>query len=285
MSVVRSIMMVAGDKPRHLEKIPQLVADWAMVNLEDGVGDKQAARQLVAETLGAMDPAVVAERVVIRINPMERGGMKDLRALSHLRPRAFRLPKVEDQETLHMALGMMDEAVELHFTVETRAAWNMLERFKIDNRVTTAYLGILDLMADLGIPQSLLKPDNPTIDYILAHFLIQCRSIDLLPVSFVYQDHRNLAELERWCEKVKAMGYTAKGCIAPAQAEVINRCFAPDPAALARAQAIISRFAAQREQGVTGFVDPDYGFIDEPIVRDAQRLLQMSPREPSHADD
>ncbi|MEG3639352.1 HpcH/HpaI aldolase/citrate lyase family protein [Magnetococcus sp. PR-3] len=275
MSVVRSIMMVAGDNPQHLNKIPSLAADWAMVNLEDGVGDKNKARQLVAEILGTLDPNILANKVVIRINPMDRGGLKDLKALSHLKPKAFRLPKVEDQETLHMALMQIDEAVDLHFTVETRAAWNMLDRFKIDHRVTTAYLGILDLMADLGIPQSLLKPDNPTIDYILARFLVQCRSNDLMPVSFVYQDHRNLQALEKWCHKVKAMGYTAKGCIAPAQAQIINRIFAPDQAALQRARQIVERFHEHKTQGVTGFVDPDYGFIDEPIARDAQHLLTL----------
>nr|CRH04578.1 putative HpcH/HpaI aldolase [Candidatus Magnetococcus massalia] len=276
MATARSIMMVAGDKAKHLDKIPQLAADWAMVNLEDGVGDKAAARQLVKEKLSILDPALLAEKVVIRINPMESGGLKDLRALEGLKPRAYRLPKVEDQEALHMALQQIPEDVELHFTVETARALESIGRLKIDNQVTTAYLGIMDLLSDLGLPQSLLRPDNPTIDYLLAKYLVACRAVDIIPIGFVYQDHRDLAGLEMWCQKLRGMGFGAMGCIAPAQAEVINRGFAPDESAIHRAKRIIELFEEKQATGVTGFVDSEIGFIDEPIYRDAHIILKQA---------
>ncbi|OSM02210.1 HpcH/HpaI aldolase/citrate lyase family protein [Magnetofaba australis] len=272
----RSIMMVAGDKARHLEKIPHLAADWAMVNLEDGVGDKEAARHLVAEKLAALDPAVLAERVVIRLNPWDAGALDDLAILGHLTPRAWRLPKVESAETLRAALAKLPASSELHFTVETRAALADLRHLRVDGRVTTAYLGMLDLLADLGLPQSLLTPDNPTINYLLAQFLVECRMSGLNPVGFVYQNHRDIAGLEQWADKLKRMGYTAMGCIAPAQAEALNRAFAPDADAIARAQRILELFETSQANGVTGFDDPEFGFIDEPIARDARLLLSRA---------
>ncbi len=45
----RSFLMVAGDKEKHLDKLDVLKTDFATVNLEDAVHDKEFARQLVVK--------------------------------------------------------------------------------------------------------------------------------------------------------------------------------------------------------------------------------------------
>ena len=49
--MIRSALMVAGDKLKHLQKIPSLECDIAIVNLEDGVFDKDKARNLICDIL------------------------------------------------------------------------------------------------------------------------------------------------------------------------------------------------------------------------------------------
>ena len=47
----RSYLMVAGDKQKHLDKLDFLNTDFATVNLEDAVYDKEFARNLVVKHL------------------------------------------------------------------------------------------------------------------------------------------------------------------------------------------------------------------------------------------
>jgi citrate lyase subunit beta/citryl-CoA lyase len=43
---------------------------------------------------------------------------------------------------------------------------------------------------------------------------------------------------------------------------------------IARAEVIVKLFEMHRDEGITGFVDEEYGFIDEPIYKGAVRLLK-----------
>ena len=41
-----------------------------------------------------------------------------------------------------------------------------------------------------------------------------------------------------------------------------------------RAQVIVKLFEMHKKEGITGFVDDEYGFIDEPIYKGALELLK-----------
>jgi citrate lyase subunit beta/citryl-CoA lyase len=73
------------------------------------------------------------------------------------------------------------------------------------------------------------------------------------------------------------MGYDAKGCISPAQVELVNRMFVDEEAQIKRAMIIVKLFEMHRDSGVTGFVDEEYGFIDEPIYKGALATLNNNP--------
>lgn len=93
------------------------------------------------------------------------------------------------------------------------------------------------------------------------------------PVSFVYQEFTNLVEFGKWLSLEKGMGYDAKGCISPKQVEMVNLMFVNEEAQINRAKIIIKLFEMHQEMGVSGFVDEEYGFIDEPIYKGALALL------------
>jgi citrate lyase subunit beta/citryl-CoA lyase len=270
--MIRSALMVAGDKEKHLAKLPQLACDLAVINLEDGVFDKALAREMVRGrllTIGGAGP-----RMVVRVNPLGQGGEEDIAALADVRPFAIRLPKVRNAADLQRAESLVAEGVEVHFTVETREALAGLPELRISPRVTTAYLGLLDLLTSLGIPQSAVVPGNPVIDHLMSRFLLDARLAGLTPVSFVYQDHRDLDGFEVWCKKARLMGYPGSGCISPTQVEIANRIFAPDAAQVERAREIVSLFEQAQREGVSGFDHPRHGFIDEPIYRDALLCIE-----------
>jgi citrate lyase subunit beta/citryl-CoA lyase len=70
------------------------------------------------------------------------------------------------------------------------------------------------------------------------------------------------------------MGYDAKGCISPQQATLVNKIFLDKEEEIQRAKVIVKLFEMHQEEGITGFSDDEYGFIDEPIYKGALMLLQ-----------
>ncbi|MEA3383742.1 MAG: aldolase/citrate lyase family protein [Campylobacterota bacterium] len=272
----RSYLMVAGDKQKFLDKLPFLKCDVAMINLEDGVFDKTYARELLKTNFSKQLLKFNNLTTVVRINDLCSCGKDDIMVLNMLKPNAIRVPKVKTLDDVKLALELIDEDIEVHLSIETKEAFENLSSLKLDKRVTTVYLGILDLLESLGLPQSLLTLNNPTIEYILSEFLIKSKIAGFYCVSFTYQDYKNTKEFTLWGEKSKLMGYTAKSCISPTQVDIVNEIFKLDTKEIEKALYIKEIFEKQQELGSSGFSDTKYGFIDEPIYKDALLMLNLN---------
>jgi len=270
----KSPLMLSAHNLKHLNKIPELETDAVILNLEDGVSTemKPYALRLVMLTLSALRQS--DKKIIVRVNALDEGGADEIEMLNSFRPDAIRVPKVRTPEDVQRALALCDSDIELHLSIETKEAWLNLSTLKVNERVTAFYLGILDLFADMGLSQELIQVDNPLIHHILSHFLLTARAVGVKPVSFVFQEYRDEAGFQAWLDLEKKMGFDAKGCLSPMQAEQVQSTFGIDKEAIIRAQYIVERFEEQQEQGVTGFSDDRYGFIDEPIYKGALALLK-----------
>lgn len=270
----KSALMLSAHKINHLMKIDTLESDCIMLNLEDGVSKelKPIALRLVAYFLSLIPQS--SKKLIVRVNAIDEGGLDEIRFLNAYRPDGIRVPKVKTSDDVKEVLAVLDENIELHLSIETKEAWNNFKALQVGGRVKAVYLGVLDLLADLGLNQDIINPQNPTLQYLLSEFLITAKSIGAYPVSFVYQDYKNMAEFQRWLELEKMMGFTAKGCVSPKQTEAVMNAFELKGESLHRARYIIELFEKMREQGVTGFADEKYGFIDEPIYKGALRVIE-----------
>ncbi|BAF69827.1 HpcH/HpaI aldolase/citrate lyase family protein [Nitratiruptor sp. SB155-2] len=273
---IRTALMVSAHRAKHLNKLDEIKADTVILNLEDGVAPqyKEVARYALAYFLQHVPENVPL--LVVRTNPLQEGGEEEIEFLNPFFPDAFRIPKVRQLSDVKNALWLADDAIDIHLSIETKEAFALLTQLRVEERVQAYYLGILDLLADLNIEQSVLKLNNPTIDYILARFLFESKMAEVVPVSFVYQEYQNVEEFEAWCRHEKAMGFDAKACISPKQVEIANRIFASFD--VERARYIKKRFEEMAKQGITGFRDEKYGFIDEPIYKDALNLLKRTQK-------
>ncbi len=274
--MITSSLMVAGDKEKHLDKIKDLKCDIVIINLEDGVFDKEYALQLLIDRFSANGLRIENKQIVVRINPLYSSGCDEIKVINTLKPNAIRVSKVRTIYDVKKALELIDETIEVHLSIETKEALENLSKFKIDKRVTTVYLGILDMLESLGLPQSLLELDNPTIDYLLSKFLIDSHIAGFKTVSFTFQDYKDTDTFKAWCKKEKKMGFSCKSCISPTQVQIANKIFSINEDEIVKALYIKKIFEQQRDLGNTGFSNEKYGFIDEPIYKNALLVLLLN---------
>ncbi len=271
----RSALMLSAHNLKHLNKINSLDSDCVILNLEDGVNKelKPIALRQCAFFLSQL--ITCKKKLVVRVNPLDEGGEDEIRYLNAFQPDAVRIPKVRSIRDVQRALELLDDKIELHLSIETKEAWQNLSSLAVHKRVTAFYLGVLDLFADLKLPQELIEINNPTMHYILSHFLITCKSVDVQPVSFVFQQYHDMKRFKAWVNLEKKMGFRSKGCLSPSQVDSVNEIFMFDDTAISRAKKIVTLFEKRQSEGVSGFSDDELGFIDEPIYKGALSLLQM----------
>ncbi len=269
-----SILMLSCNNIKHLLKIDSIKADCIMLNLEDGVSSRDKPLALVLCAIFLSHHQKSDKKLVVRVNSLDTTGYEEITYLNQFMPDAIRVPKIRTPQEVKEVRALINDDIELHLSIETAEAWHNLHNLRNGRNITTFYLGILDLFADIKLSQSLIKRDNQTMLYMLSHFLVTCKTMGIRPVSFVYQEFKKMDEFDKWLELEKNMGYEAKGCISPQQALHVDKTFVNAVDEINRAKTIVKLFEMHQEEGITGFVDEEYGFIDEPIYKGALSLLE-----------
>ncbi len=269
----RSNMMLNPLNLKHLNRMDESDADMITLNLEDAIAPsrKKEALHNIALFLSHMENA--NSFIIVRTNPINEGGAEEIAFLNDFGFDAVRVAKVKNQTEVAQALTLLSDKKELHISLETKEAFENLSTLRIDERLTTANLGILDLLTSLDLPQSLVTLENPTIDYILSKFLIDAKTAGIHPISFMFQEYNDTETFKAWCEREKMMGFETKACMGPKQVEIANSIFGINKYELDRALHIKEAFESHSAQGINGFMDDKYGFIDEPIYRDSLLIL------------
>ncbi|MCF6244659.1 MAG: aldolase/citrate lyase family protein [Sulfurovum sp.] len=270
----RSNMMLNPLKLGHLNRMDESNADMITLNLEDAIAPsrKKEALRNIAIFLSYMKHS--KSFIIVRTNPLHDGGEEEIKFLNDFSFDAVRVAKIKNKEQIAQALTLLDQNKELHISLETKEAFENLSKLRIDSRLTTANLGILDLLTSLGLPQSIVTQNNPTIDYILSKFLVDAKTVGIHPISFMFQDYTDTQTFEAWCKHEKMMGFNSKACMGPKQVSIANEIFSTHSSEIERAKHIKTSFEAHSAKGINGFMDENYGFIDEPIYRDSVLILK-----------
>lgn len=77
-----------------------------------------------------------------------------------------------------------------------------------------------------------------------------------------------------WLEIEKNIGFEAKACISPTQMVTANDFFAPSPKQIEDALYIKEEYEKHEAQGIGGFKDDRFGFVDAPIYKNAILVLE-----------
>jgi len=270
----RSNMMLNPLKLNHLNQIDNLKADMITLNLEDAIAPSRKKEALYNIALFLSHLKSSNSFIIVRTNPLDEGGREEINFLNSFSFDAVRVAKIKTKNEILEIDRLLNSEKDIHISLETKEAFQNLSNFSGIARFTTANIGILDLLTSLGLPQSLVSHDNPTIHYILSKFLIDARTAGVNPISFMFQEYKDVKSFKKWCELEKKMGFTTKACMGPLQVEIANKIFSTNHEEIIRAKHIKTVFEESTKKGVNGFMDNQYGFIDEPIYRDALLVLE-----------
>jgi citrate lyase subunit beta/citryl-CoA lyase len=257
----RSGLIISGHKPKHLNKLDEVPADFIILNLEDGVPPQKKRVALLTIGIFLQRLPKIGKELVVRINPLSEQGRGEVEFLEQFPIHSYRLPKVEGVAEVEELLHLTSKRVDI--SVETAGAFFNLPSFR-DLPIKLLFLGIYDLLNSLHLPHSLLQLENPLIHQILGRFTLESRGIGKVPIGFVYQKYRDLEGFRRWGLLQRQLGVEGVGVITPTQAQIANQLFTTD---LTLAREIVEEFEKR------GPFTRDGLYIDEPIYKNFKLLL------------
>lgn len=256
-----SLLFVPATRPERVPKALASGAHQVIVDLEDAVGpeDKDSARHALTQ----LEP----ERpCLVRINPdgTPHHG-PDLAAVAALGWVAgVILPKVERPDDVARIAARLPGGTPLLPLIESAAALQAVDEIATAG-VTRLLFGSADFLADLGVEASAEVLAHPRARLVVASAAAALPP----PVDGPSLRFDDPAALQTEARAVRALGFTGKFCIHPAQVEPVNQAFAHSESELAWARGVL----AAGDAAGGGVFTYEGAMVDEPVLRRARRIL------------
>lgn len=292
--LTRSMLFVPASRPDMIEKATRSAADAICLDLEDAVApeSKAASRAQIVQALQTLD---FGSRVrMVRVNALdtefayrdvievvERAGTQiDL----------IMLPKVQSPQDLHFLDTLLTQ-IEMHMglphrigieaQIETARGFLWAREIAQSSpRLEALIFGPGDYAASMQMPLTDIGArDEHDALYpghrwhgVMHTIVAAARANALRCMDGPYANFRNEAGLTEVARIAKALGFDGKQCIHPAQLATVNTIFAPTPAEVERAQAVVNAYEAAMAAG-KGAINLDGRMIDAANLRMAQAVL------------
>lgn len=268
----RCLLFVPGSRPERFDKALATGADMVCIDLEDAVlpDAKDAARRATLDYVGTY--AEQKTELAVRINALDSdAGQADLSAIAAMQkpPALIMLPKTSSASQLKsLENRLAAKAVEFIALIETAEGLHNANTIALSSpRLVALMLGGADLSAELRAEMSWDALLYARGKLAAAAALTQ---LDLIDVPFL--DVKNDAGLRAECQRVKAMGFSNKAAIHPAQVDIIQEVYTPTEAQIAQAKKVVD--AHQHAGGGAFLVDGK--MVDRPVLLSMQRILAIA---------
>ena len=278
LSLIRSLLFTPADRPDRFPHGPTSGADGAILDLEDGVGlpSKQKAREAVLALFQA-PPSAPADFIwAVRLNHITtEDGLKDLLAFraAARRPKVVMLPKTESVVEVEIAVRHLKveagDGPQIVALIESGRGLGAAEAIGAHPSVKAIAFGGADLAADLHATLAW----EPML-FARSRIVQAAAAAAVAAFDVPFLDIHDMTGLSKETEMVKALGYSCKLAIHPAQIAPINAVFTPDSKELASAERIVEAF----KQARGGACQVDGRMIDVPVVKAAQRTVALAER-------
>jgi citrate lyase subunit beta / citryl-CoA lyase len=267
MGAPRSLLFVPASRPDMVAKVTRWRPDAVVVDLEDAVAaaDKDSAR---AGGIAAAD-AVAAEptgiTVLVRVNPRgSRWFEDDLAAVAVSGVQGVVLPKFESVDDAVAVRDALPDGSVLLAGLETARGVAHCRELLGKADVDAAYFGAEDYIVDVGGSRTAAGAE---VLYARSEVLLAAHLGGVAPVDQAVMEIRDDDRFVADAEAGRSIGYTGKICVHPRQVALAHQVFAPSPADVEHARAVL---VMAQEKGV-GLVDGR--MTDEVHVRWARQVL------------
>lgn len=264
---LQSLLFVPGTRPDRFAGALASGADAVCIDLEDSVPaeGKDEARRAALEAIASSDDS----RLVLRCNAVgTKDGRKDLDAISAAarRPKLLLIPKIERPEQLAEFATTFTGLIPL---IESPKGLRAAAEIASAPGVAAMMFGGGDLSAELGVELA-WEP----LFVARSLFILACAEAGVPSIDVPWIKLDEAAGLEEETRRAKALGFTAKAAIHPAQITTIHAVMRPTEAEIEEARAAEATFAeaggaAIRFRG---------RMLEAPVMRRYRRILEQGNR-------
>ena len=267
----KSVLYLPASNARAIEKARTLTCDVAVLDLEDAVAP-EAKTEARAAAVEAVRSGGFGPRLGVRINGLDtEWGADDLAALARSGITLVVAPKVESAETVLALSAALPATAALIAMIETPAALMRLESIaSAGGALAGLMLGVNDLAATLGTGSS---SDREPLKPWLAATVAAARMHGLAVLDGVFNRIDDAEGFAAECAQGRLYGFDGKSLIHPSQIAGANAAFAPSPAEVAQAEAIVAAFADPASDG-RGAIRVNGAMVERLHLASAERLLK-----------
>jgi citrate lyase subunit beta/citryl-CoA lyase len=271
--VLRSLLFAPGSRADVLLKLPRSAPSAAVIDLEDAVPtDHKVEARIVAHQVA---PTLICDvRLFVRVNATDTDHFAD-DVTDGLPPglTGVAVPKLESMAAVDAVTDALDAAGHPHLPIaaglETVAGVVDARTVTTHPRVHWCYFGAEDYIADLG---GVRTPGNHEVATARAQVAQAARLGGIQAIDMVVADFGDDERFRREASEARALGFTGKLCIHPAQVPLAAEAFHPSGAELAWATEVSEAYAAALARGDAS-IAVNGEMVDEPVARRARAIL------------
>lgn len=275
------MLFVPANSEKFLTSALKRNADAIQLDLEDACPPdlKDATRANIGAL--ATRASNAGFDVIVRVNRPWRILVRDLEGCVHRNIKALTLPKVPDGGFIRAVAEVLDEVEQeqhlpnghtrLIAMIEDADALARLDEIaQAHPRLYGMIVGAEDLAVSMRMA---VDADTLYVPNVMA--MAACRRAGIAPLGFVgsVADFADQEKFRQTVQRAARLGFEGAFCIHPSQVDAANEAFSPQPAALARARALLVTFETAMAAGQATCTF-EGRMVDAPVVTQAQQLIE-----------
>ncbi len=272
---LRTALFLPANRATAVERARTAECDAVILDLEDAVAPDAKDDARAAATHAAAHGGFGHRLLVVRTNGIGSPWWQDdCAALADAGAQAVLVPKLSSPAELRQYRKALGSGPEIWAMLETCAGFLDLPAIAAaaaDARLTTFVLGTNDLALEM---RCTLDPPRSAMLTLLTQAVVAARAHGLAVIDGVFNDLADEAGFVAQCRQGALLGFDGKTVIHPKQLALANAAFAPSPAAVEQARAVVDAFADPANAG-KGVIKVDGRMTEILHLRAAERTLAI----------